>query len=152
LGGEAVAGEVAAAAAENAELTLPLAIERALDGEHLAAAEAEALMGRIMAGEATPAQIGAYLAALRAKGPTVQEIAGFARAMRACPPPGPPRRRPLIDTCGPGGARAQTFNISTTAAFVAAGAGWPWPSTATARCPAVRAAPTCCRRWACAWT
>jgi anthranilate phosphoribosyltransferase len=78
---------------------------------------------RIMDGEATPAQIGAYLAALRAKGETVGEITGFARAMRQHATAVRPMRRPLIDTCGTGGDGAHTFNISTTAAFVVAGAG-----------------------------
>lgn len=104
-------------------ITLPQAIERALQYEHLSAEEAEAVMTRIMAGEATPAQIGAYLAALRAKGETIPEITGFARAMRRHATAVQPRRRPLIDTCGTGGDKAHTFNISTTAALVVAGAG-----------------------------
>jgi anthranilate phosphoribosyltransferase len=94
-----------------------------LSYEHLSPAEAEAVMMRIMDGEATPAQIGAYLAALRAKGETVGEITGFARAMRQHATAVRPTRRPLIDTCGTGGDGAHTFNISTTAAFVVAGAG-----------------------------
>ena len=104
-------------------LDLPLALERTLAREHLSADEAEAVMARIMSGEATPAQIGAYLAALRAKGETVAEIVGFARAMRQHATPVRPTRRPLVDTCGTGGDRANTFNISTTAALVVAGAG-----------------------------
>ncbi len=105
------------------EIDLPAAIERALEREHLSADEAEAVMGRIMAGEATAAQIGAYLAALRAKGETVPEITGFARAMRQHATRVAPTRRPLIDTCGTGGDGAHTFNISTAAALVVAGAG-----------------------------
>jgi anthranilate synthase/phosphoribosyltransferase len=104
-------------------ITLPEAIDRALTGDHLSATEAEVLMMRIMDGEATPAQIGGYLTALRAKGETVAEIAGFARAMRQHATPVQATRRPLIDTCGTGGDRAGTFNISTTAALVVAGAG-----------------------------
>jgi len=104
-------------------MDLPTAIERTLLHEHLSAAEAEAVMMRIMAGEATPAQIGAYLAALRAKGETVAEIAGFARAMRQHATAVRPNRHPLIDTCGTGGDGAHTFNISTTTALVVAGAG-----------------------------
>jgi len=104
-------------------IELPVAIERALAHDHLSADEAEAVMARIMSGEATPAQIGAYLAALRAKGETVAEITGFARAMRQQATPVRPTRRPLVDTCGTGGDRANTFNISTTAALVVAGAG-----------------------------
>ncbi|MHB0857044.1 MAG: bifunctional anthranilate synthase component II/anthranilate phosphoribosyltransferase [Anaerolineae bacterium] len=122
-GGAAQAAEGERAAEEAVAITLPQAIERALDRAHLSAAEAEALMGDIMAGEATPAQIGAYLAALRAKGETVAEITGFARAMRRHAVTVRPNRQPLVDTCGTGGDGAHTFNISTTAAFVVAGAG-----------------------------
>lgn len=108
---------------ENLIIDLPTAIERTLAREHLSADEAGAVMEQIMSGEATPAQIGAYLAALRAKGETVAEIVGFARAMRRHATPVCPTRRPLVDTCGTGGDRANTFNISTTAALVVAGAG-----------------------------
>jgi len=99
------------------------AIERVVAGQDLSEAEAEAVMGQIMAGEATPAQIGAFLAALRMKKETVGEITGCARAMRRSAIPVRPRRRDLVDTCGTGGDGAGTFNISTTAAFVVAGAG-----------------------------
>ena len=105
------------------DIDLPEAIERALLRDHLSASEAESVMRHIMSGEATPAQIGAYLAALRAKGETVAEITGFARAMRQHATAVQPSRRPLVDTCGTGGDGAHTFNISTTAAFVVAGAG-----------------------------
>lgn len=104
-------------------ITLPQAIERALANDHLAAEEAQDVMVRIMSGEATPAQIGAYLVALRAKGETVSELTGFARAMRQHVLPVRPTRRPLLDTCGTGGDRSQTFNISTVAALVVSGAG-----------------------------
>jgi len=104
-------------------IDLPTAIEQTLLHEHLSATQAEAVMMRIMAGEATPAQIGAYLAALRGKGETVAEITGFARAMRQHVTAVCPSRHPLIDTCGTGGDGANTFNISTTAALVVAGAG-----------------------------
>jgi len=99
------------------------AIARLLERRDLNEAEAEAVMGQIMAGEATPAQIGAFLIALRLKGETVEEITGCARAMRAHATPVHPRRRELVDTCGTGGDGAGTFNISTAAAFVVAGAG-----------------------------
>jgi len=102
---------------------MPQAIERALRREHLDSQEAQAVMATMMAGDATPAQIAAFLAAMRAKGETVAEITGFARAMRANARPVRPKRRPLVDTCGTGGDGAHTFNISTTSAFVIAGAG-----------------------------
>ncbi len=110
-------------AEQQSPIELSAAIERTLLHDHLSESEAEAVMMRIMNGEATPAQIGAYLAALRAKGETVVEIIGFARAMRRQATPVHATRHPLVDTCGTGGDRANTFNISTAAAFVVAGAG-----------------------------
>jgi anthranilate phosphoribosyltransferase len=80
-------------------------------------------MGEIMAGEATPAQIGGFLIALRAKGETADEIAGCAEAMRAHVLAVRPRRDDLVDTAGTGGDGARTINISTAAALVAAAAG-----------------------------
>ena len=109
--------------AQSGETSLPEAIERALSDDHLSAHEAESVMRHIMDGEATPAQIGAYLAALRAKGETIDEITGFARSMREHAVAVRPTRRPLIDTCGTGGDGAHTFNVSTTAALVVAAAG-----------------------------
>jgi anthranilate phosphoribosyltransferase len=83
-------------------------------------------MTYIMQGQATPAQIGAFLTALRMKGEAVTEIAGCARAMRrSALRVRPQRAETLVDTCGTGGDGAGTFNISTTAAFVVAGAGQP---------------------------
>jgi anthranilate phosphoribosyltransferase len=91
---------------------------------HLQANEAEAVMNQIMRGEATEAQIGAYLMGLRMKGETEAEILGSARAMRANAVKVPTRADgDLLDTCGTGGDKSGTFNISTTVAFVAAGAG-----------------------------
>ncbi len=98
-------------------------IARLLDRQDLTAAEAEQAMEIIMTGQATPAQIGGYLVALRMKGETVEEITGSAQAMRRAAVPVRPTRRDVIDTCGTGGDRAGTFNISTTTAFVVAGAG-----------------------------
>jgi anthranilate phosphoribosyltransferase len=93
---------------------------------HLQAFEAEEVMNQIMAGEASDAQIGAYLMALRMKGETRSEIIGSARAMRANATAVPTKYNgALLDTCGTGGDKSGTFNISTTVAFVAAGAGVP---------------------------
>lgn len=92
---------------------------------HLQQEEAEAVMNQIMTGGATQAQIGAYLMALRMKGETQSEIVGSARAMRdnAHRVPTTTATDVLLDTCGTGGDKSGTFNISTTVAFVAAGAG-----------------------------
>lgn len=97
-----------------------LAITR---GHDLDAEESEALFATIMDGRASPVVIGALLAALRTKGETVAEIAGAARVMRARAERLGTTREPLVDTCGTGGDFSGTFNVSTAAAFVAAGAG-----------------------------
>jgi anthranilate phosphoribosyltransferase len=99
------------------------AIAHLADGVDLTEADAEAVMDQIMDGLATPAQIGAFLMALRLKGETVPEIVGFARSMRGHVIPVHPERTDLVDTCGTGGDGTNTFNISTTVAFVVAGAG-----------------------------
>lgn len=100
-------------------------LQRVIDGNDLTAAEAEKAMDLIMSGQATPAQIGAYLIALRMKGETIDEITGSARAMRAHVSPVVSRRTGLVDTCGTGGDGSHTFNISTVAALVTAAAGIP---------------------------
>jgi anthranilate phosphoribosyltransferase len=99
------------------------AIQSLLDGHDLSREEAREVMGEIMGGEATPAQIGGFLVALRAKGETADEIAGCAEAMRAHALPVCPARADVVDVVGTGGDGARTFNISTTAAIVAAAAG-----------------------------
>jgi anthranilate phosphoribosyltransferase len=99
------------------------AIAKLVDGKPLAEEEAAAVMEEIMTGEATPAQLAAFVVALRLKGESVDEIAGMARVMRAKALRVPYEGPPLLDTCGTGGDCAGTFNISTAAAFVAAGAG-----------------------------
>ena len=99
------------------------ALKDLLAGRALTRAEARAAMGAVLDGEATEGQVGAFLAALRVRGETVPEIVGFAEALRARAKRVSIRRRPLLDTCGTGGDGAGTFNISTTVAFIAAGAG-----------------------------
>jgi anthranilate phosphoribosyltransferase len=92
-------------------------------GEDLTAEQAAAAMGAIMDGAAQPAQIAGLLIALALKGERPGEIVGFARAMRARAVPLPVPAGAVFDTCGTGGDGAHTFNVSTAAAFVLAGAG-----------------------------
>src|SRR5690242_6032149 len=99
------------------------ALSRLLDGDDLSRAESRDVMASIMAGEATPAQIGGFLVALRLKGETPAEIAGAAEAMRSHAIMVRPKRDDLVDTAGTGGDGGKTFNISTAAALVAAAAG-----------------------------
>jgi len=94
-----------------------------LDGHDLGREQAREVMGAIMTGEATPAQIGGFLVALRVKGETPDEIAGFAEAIRGHVLAVTPRRDDLVDTAGTGGDGQATINISTGAALVAAAAG-----------------------------
>jgi anthranilate phosphoribosyltransferase len=99
------------------------ALAQLLDGRDLSREEARTVMGSIMSGEATPAQIAGFLIALRTKGETADEIAGCAEAMREHALPVRPQRADLVDTAGTGGDGAKTINISTAAALVAAAAG-----------------------------
>jgi anthranilate phosphoribosyltransferase len=104
-------------------MAIQQAIEKTINGEHLSLSESHAVASFIMEGSATDAQIAALLVSLRLKGETIDEVTGFARAMRekaaavSCNPQG------LVDTCGTGGDKSGTFNVSTVSAFVAAGAG-----------------------------
>jgi anthranilate phosphoribosyltransferase len=100
----------------------PPILSRLLAGQDLDVEVAAGAMQRIMSGEATPVQVASFAVALRAKGETPEEVAGLARSMLAIAPrvqtPGP-----VVDTCGTGGDRAGTINVSTIAAVVVAGAG-----------------------------
>lgn len=107
-----------------AEFSWGHAISTLLAGRALTEAEAAAAMGEIMEGAATPAQVAGFVVALRSKGETAEEISGLVRTMRSY------ARRvevsgEVLDTCGTGGDRAGTFNVSTAAALVCAGAGVP---------------------------
>jgi len=105
----------------------PAPLQRALvalaNRQSLSEQEASDVFGIVMRGEATPAQLGGLLLALRVKGETAEEVAGAARALRAAMIRVPAAGAHLVDTCGTGGGAITTFNISTAAAFVAAGAG-----------------------------
>lgn len=102
-------------------------LDAIVDGKDLSVDDAQALMDRLMEGEFDDAQIGALLTALRVKGETPDEIAGFARSMRrhARRLELPGELRPVVDTCGTGGDSVETINISTLSALVAAGSGLP---------------------------
>jgi anthranilate phosphoribosyltransferase len=105
-----------------ATATLTEAIDALASGRDLAEEQAAAVLREIMAGDASEVQIAAFLIALRTKGETVEELAGLARTMRELATPVRSDRADLLDTAGTGGGRT-TFNVSTTAALIAAGAG-----------------------------
>jgi anthranilate phosphoribosyltransferase len=110
--------------AEAPTVDLTKLIAQAAGGRRLSADEAEAAFVEVMEGRASPVQLAALLVALRVRGETPQEIAGGVRALRrAMVPVAAPDDYVLVDTCGTGGGAVTTFNISTAAAFVAAGAG-----------------------------
>jgi len=98
------------------------AIEALVAGRSLTSEQAAGVMEEIMSGKATPAQIAAFITALRIKGETVDEIVGLARVMQTKAIP-VKVTSPVVDTCGTGGDKSSSFNISTTAAFIAAGSG-----------------------------
>lgn len=112
------------------------ALQKVVNGQDLSRDEAIRVMEFLMSGEASDAQVAAFLTAMRMKGETVEELCGFAHVMREKVTPVPtqhsgthamarPGKRMLMDTCGTGGDARGTFNISTAAAFVVAGAGIP---------------------------
>ncbi len=129
----------------------PGVLSRLLAKEDLPADQATEAMRRIMSGDATPAQIAGFVVALRSKGETPEEVGGLAAAMLELAPrvvtPGP-----VVDTCGTGGDRAGTINVSTIAAIVAAGAGalvakhGNRAASSRWRPPPGAARPTCWRR------
>jgi len=104
-------------------MNMPKALDILLQGEDLKSAQMHAIMHLIMSGKATPSQIAGFLTALRLKGETVDEIAAAAEVMRELANPVTITGQHVIDTCGTGGDGANTFNISTTVAFVVAAAG-----------------------------
>jgi anthranilate phosphoribosyltransferase len=98
-------------------------LQTIINGENLTETQSAEMIGTILAGEATDAQIGAFMGALATKGETFEELAGAARAMRKAALRIQTTGSPVVDTCGTGGDGAKTFNISTTTAFVVAGCG-----------------------------
>ena len=130
--------------------------------QHLTQAEASALMQELLGGRVEEAEIVSLLTALGDKGPTLEELVGFASVMRS-------KAREaleeagvdvdalrgeagLLDTCGTGGDGRGTFNVSTAAAIVAAAAGARVAKHGNRSISSRSAAPTCSRRWACGWT
>src|SRR3989338_5390670 len=98
------------------------AIAKLVERKNLMQEEAEQVMNEIMGGKATDAQIAAFLISLRMKGETIEEITACAKIMREKSSSIWPKASYIVDTCGTGGDKSGTFNISTAAAFVAAGA------------------------------
>jgi anthranilate phosphoribosyltransferase len=108
---------------ETLTISLPQALNKLLNGENLTRDEAFGAMTTIMKGEATASQISGTVVALRMKGETVDEITGFAEAMRAFSNHVTTENKGLLDTCGTGGSGIHKFNISTVSAIIAAAAG-----------------------------
>lgn len=98
-------------------------IKSLVDGHDMSLAESKEAMEEIMTGAATPSQIAALITALRIKGETPEEITGFAEVMRSHAVKLSPKTPYFVDTCGTGGDVSGTFNVSTVASFIAAGAG-----------------------------
>jgi anthranilate phosphoribosyltransferase len=121
----------------SAMLTVTQAIDLVASGRDLTCEQAEAVLGEIMSDSVGEAQIAAFLIALRTKGETVEELAGLARTMRRLALPVEVSRTDLVDTAGTGGG-TPTYNVSTTAALIAAAAGCPVAKhgnrSATSRC------------------
>src|SRR3972149_5009539 len=101
-------------------------IQKLVERKNLTLEESQETMKEVMSGEATPAQIASFLTALRMKGETVEEITALAEVMRNfCLQIHPKVGGRMVDTCGTGGDKIKTFNVSTAAAFVVAGTGIP---------------------------
>jgi len=105
------------------DFSIQQAISKVVGGAHLSREEARAVMSQVMEGQATPAQIGSLVTALRMKGETLEEVTGFAETMRRMSSRVQTEQSNLLDTCGTGGDGAHTFNISTASAIVAAAGG-----------------------------
>lgn len=101
------------------------AIQKVVDGRDLTQEEAKQVMNEMLSGESTQAQLGAFLTAMRMKGETLEELTGFASVLKEKAEHIAPKAKNYVDLVGTGGDRTFTFNISTTSAFVAAGAGIP---------------------------
>jgi anthranilate phosphoribosyltransferase len=124
--------------------TWPGLLSALLGGADLSAAETAWAMQQVMLGEATPVEVAGFVVALRAKGEAPDEVTGLVRAMLAVASRFTVEG-PAVDTCGTGGDRANTVNISTMSAMVVAGTGAGWSSTATGRRPRPAGRPTCSR-------
>ena len=104
-------------------MNIQQALSQVVAGNHLSRDDMAAVMRQVMTGEATPAQIGGFLVALRMKGETIDEITGAAQVMRELATPVAIEAEHLVDTCGTGGDGANLFNVSTAATFVVAACG-----------------------------
>jgi len=127
-------------------MTLKEVINRLLQGQDLSPDQMRQWMTRIVEGRVTPVQTAGFLVALRAKGENVDEIATAAEVLREKAQRIEVAGGHLIDTCGTGGDGLDTFNVSTTAAFVVGQPEAGWPSMATVPFRAVAAVPMCSKR------
>ena len=144
------------AISEVGNLELRRLTERLMRGENLARSEAADFLNELLSPPATDAQVAAALTVLAAKGETVEELAGMAEAMRNRATPVHSRHMRFVDTAGTGSSVAKTFNVSTAAAFVIAGAGLPVAKHGSRAATSPRrgrhrpAAGNRARRWRCA--
>ena len=123
-------------------------IQKVVDRQDLTQEEAQKAMKLMLSGQASQAQIGSFLTALRMKGETLDELTGFAYVLKQKAEHIAPKVGAYVDLVGTGGDRTFTFNVSTTAALAAAGAGLPVASMATVPFPAKAALGMYWNRWA----
>ena len=132
-------------------MNIQQALAKVVEGNSLQREEMQAVMRQIMSGDATDAQVGGLLVALRMKGETTEEVAGAAQVMRDLATPVIVSDPHLVDLVGTGGDGANLFNVSTGASFVAAAAGAKVAKHGIVQSPVPVVALMCWRNWGCLW-